>query len=184
MGAKITVDSATLMNKGLEVIEARWLFDLPPGQIDILIHRESIIHALVEYRDGSVIAQLGLPDMRTPISYALNYPERIPLDPPPLDLGKFGTLTFHPPDFEKFPCSKLAYDALKGGGGLPAALNAANEIAVQAFLNHEIPFLDIRKIIAETMSAYVPKTLTSIEETLEIDQWAREKATALVKQTP
>ena len=181
MGAKITVDSATLMNKGLEVIEARWLFDIPPTQIDILVHRESIIHALVEYRDGSVMAQLGLPDMRTPIAYAMNYPERIPLDPPPLDLGKIGNLTFYPPDFEKFPCSKLAYDALQEGGGLPASLNAANEIAVQAFLNHEIAFLDISRIIHETMNAYTPKPLLSIEDALETDRWSREKATALLK---
>lgn len=181
MGAKITVDSATLMNKGLEVIEARWLFDFPPAQIEILVHRESIIHALVEYRDGSVIAQLGLPDMRTPISYALNYPQRVPWDPPSLDLGKIGNLTFHPPDFEKFPCSKLAYEALQEGGGLPATLNAANEIAVQAFLDHHIAFLDIRKVIGETMHAYVPKTLTSIEDALETDRWAREKATAVAK---
>ena len=181
MGAKITVDSATLMNKGLEVIEARWLFDIPPAQIDILVHRESIIHALVEYRDGSVMAQLGLPDMRTPIAYAMNYPERIPLDPPPLDLGKIGNLTFYPPDFEKFPCSKLAYDALQEGGGLPASLNAANEIAVQAFLNNEIAFLDISRIIHETMNAYTPKPLLSIEDALETDRWSREKATALLK---
>ena len=181
MGAKITVDSATLMNKGLEVIEARWLFDIPPTQIDILVHRESIIHALVEYRDGSVMAQLGLPDMRTPIAYAMNYPERIPLDPPPLDLGKIGNLTFYPPDFEKFPCSKLAYDALQEGGGLPASLNAANEIAVQAFLNKEIAFLDISRIIHETMNAYSPKPLLSIEDALEADRWSREKATSLLK---
>ena len=181
MGAKITVDSATLMNKGLEVIEARWLFDFPPAQIDILVHRESIIHALVEYCDGSVMAQLGLPDMRTPIAYAMNYPERIPLDPPPLDLGKIANLTFYPPDFEKFPCSKLAYDALQEGGGLPASLNAANEVAVQAFLNHEIAFLDISRIIHQTMSAYSPKPLLSIEDALEADRWSREKATALVK---
>ena len=111
MGAKITIDSATLMNKGLEVIEARWLFDLPIAQLDVVIHRESIIHSLVEYCDGSVISQLGHPDMRTPISYAMSYPERIPLLPPLLDLGKIGTLTFAPPDTEKFPCLKLAYDA-------------------------------------------------------------------------
>jgi 1-deoxy-D-xylulose-5-phosphate reductoisomerase len=181
MGAKITVDSATMMNKGLEVIEARWLFDVPPNQIEMLIHRESIIHSLVEYCDGSVIAQLGFPDMRTPIAYAMNYPERIPLEPPPLDLGKIGNLTFYPSDFEKFPCSKLAYEALEGGGGLPATLNAANEIAVQAFLNNEIAFLDISHLIRETMNAYTPQVLTSIEETLEVDRWAREKASDLVK---
>lgn len=181
MGAKITVDSATMMNKGLEVIEARWLFDVPPNQIEMVIHRESIIHSLVEYCDGSVIAQLGFPDMRTPIAYALNYPERIPLEPPLLDLGKIGNLTFYPSDFEKFPCSKLAYDALEGGGGLPATLNAANEIAVQAFLNNQITFLDISHLIRDTMNAYTPHILTTIEDTLEIDRWARGKASDLVK---
>lgn len=181
MGAKITVDSATMMNKGLEVIEARWLFDIPPTQIEMVIHRESIIHSLVEYCDGSVIAQLGFPDMRTPIAYAMNYPERIPLEPPLLDLGKIGNLTFYPSDFEKFPCSKLAYEALEGGGGLPATLNAANEIAVQAFLNNEITFLDISHLIRDTMNAYTPHALTTIEDALEIDRWAREKASDLVK---
>jgi len=181
MGAKITVDCATMMNKGLEVIEARWLFDIPPTQIEMVIHRESIIHSLVEYCDGSVIAQLGFPDMRTPIAYAMNYPERIPLEPPLLDLGKIGNLTFYPSDFEKFPCSKLAYEALEGGGGLPATLNAANEIAVQAFLNNEITFLDISHLIRDTMNAYTPLALTTIEDALEIDRWAREKASNLVK---
>ncbi len=179
MGAKITIDSATLMNKGLEVIEARWLFDIPAAQINIVIHRESIIHSLVEYRDGSVMAQLGLPDMRTPISYAMNYPKRIPLDPPLLDLGKIGQLNFAPPDFVKFPCAKLAFDALTEGGGLPATLNAANEIAVQAFLDKEITFLDIPKIIEDTMSAYTPRPLNSVEDALETDRWAREKASSL-----
>ena len=181
MGAKITIDSATMMNKGLEVIEARWLFEIPPTQIEMVIHRESIIHSLVEYCDGSVIAQLGFPDMRTPIAYALNYPERIPLEPPLLDLGKIGNLTFYPSDFERFPCSKLAYEALEGGGGLPATLNAANEIAVQAFLENEIAFLDISHLIRETMNAYKPQSLETIEDALEIDRWAREKASELVK---
>ncbi|GJL55422.1 MAG: 1-deoxy-D-xylulose 5-phosphate reductoisomerase [Nitrospirales bacterium] len=179
MGAKITIDSATLMNKGLEVIEARWLFDIPPAQINIVIHRESIIHSLVEYRDGSVMAQLGLPDMRTPISYALSYPNRIPLDPPLLDLGTIGQLHFAPPDFKKFPCAQLAYDALAEGGGLPATLNAANEVAVQAFLNKTISFLDIPKIIEDTMLAYTPQALHSVEDALEADRWAREKASML-----
>lgn len=181
MGAKITTDSATLMNKGLEVIEARWLFDIPPDQIDVVIHRESIIHSLVEYCDGSVIAQLGHPDMRTPISYALKYPERVPLNPPLLDLGKIGKFTFYPTDSEKFPCLPLAYDALAGADGLPATLNAANEVAVEAFLNHQIAFLDISRVIEETMNAYAPTPLTSIEEILEVDQWARRTATGLMK---
>jgi 1-deoxy-D-xylulose-5-phosphate reductoisomerase len=181
MGAKITTDSATLMNKGLEVIEARWLFDLPAEQINVVIHRESIIHSLVEYCDGSVISQLGHPDMRTPISYAMNYPERVPLHPPLLDLGKIGKLTFFPPDSEKFPCLQLAYDALAGGAGLPATLNAANEVAVHAFLNNQIAFLDISKVIQETMTAYSPTALSSIEEVLEVDQWARRTAEEIMK---
>jgi 1-deoxy-D-xylulose-5-phosphate reductoisomerase len=181
MGAKITTDSATLMNKGLEVIEARWLFDLPASQIDVVIHRESIIHSLVEYCDGSVISQLGHPDMRAPISYAMNYPERVPLHPPLLDLGKIGKLTFFPPDTEKFPCLQLAYDALAGGAGLPATLNAANEVAVHAFLNNQISFLDIPKVIQETMTAYCPTPLSTIEDVLEVDQWARRTAEEIMK---
>lgn len=181
MGAKITTDSATLMNKGLEVIEARWLFDIPPDQIDVVIHRESIIHSLVEYCDGSVIAQLGHPDMRTPISYALKYPERIPLNPPLLDLGKIGKFTFYPTDSMKFPCLQLAYDALAGADGLPATLNAANEIAVEAFLKEQIAFLDISRVIQETMNAYIATPVTSIEDALEIDQWARRTATEMMK---
>jgi len=176
MGAKITTDSSTLMNKGLEVIEAKWLFDLPSAQIEVVIHRESIIHSMVEYCDGSVIAQLGHPDMRTPISYAMKYPERVSLQPPLLDLWKIGTLTFYQPDTAKFPCLQLAYDALAGGNGLPATLNAANEIAVQAFLDNHIRFLDIPKIIEETMCAYRPSPLSTLEDILEVDQWARETA--------
>lgn len=181
MGAKITTDSSTLMNKGLEVIEAKWLFDLPPAQIEVVIHRESIIHSMVEYCDGSVIAQLGHPDMRTPISYAMKYPERVPLHPPLLDLWKIGNLSFYQPDTTKFPCLQLAYDALTGGNGLPATLNAANEIAVQAFLDNHIRFLDIPKIIEETMEAYRPSPLTSLEDVLQVDQWARETAIQRLK---
>ncbi len=181
MGAKITTDSATLMNKGLEVIEAKWLFDLPPAQIEVVIHRESIIHSMVEYCDGSVIAQLGHPDMRTPISYAMKYPERVPLHPPLLDLWKIGTLTFYQPDTVKFPCLRLAYQALIGGHGLPATLNAANEIAVQAFLDNQIGFPDIPKIIEETMEAYQSTPLSSLEDILEVDQWARETALEFLK---
>lgn len=181
MGAKITTDSATLMNKGLEVIEARWLFDIPPEKIDVVIHRESIIHSLVEYCDGSVIAQLGHPDMRTPISYALKYPERIPLHPPLLDLGKIGKLTFYPTDSEKFPCLQLAYDALAGADGLSATLNAANEVAVQAFLDHHIAFLDIPRVIQDTMHAFDATPPTSIEEILDIDHWARRTAEEVMK---
>ena len=180
MGAKITVDSATLMNKGLEVIEARWLFDCPPAQLDVVIHRESIIHSLVEYRDGSVIAQLGLPDMRTPISYAMDYPRRVPLDPPSLDLWKFGKLTFHQPDPVRFPCLRLAYEALERGGTCPAILNAANEAAVEAFLHHGLPFGEIANVIDRTVQCAVVQPLTSLEDALEADRWAREKASALI----
>lgn len=181
MGDKITIDSATLMNKGLEVVEAHWLFDIPAEQIQVLVHRESIIHSLVEYRDGSVIAQLGLPDMRTPISYALNYPERLPLEPPPLNLGKMGKLTFHEPDHARFPCLRLGYDALKTGGTMPAALNAANEIAVAAYFDETIGFLDIARVIRATMEAHRSREITSLEDALEADRWAREKAQSLIK---
>src|SRR2546422_2142532 len=142
MGAKITIDSATLMNKGLEVVEARWLFDIPPAQIEVLVHRESIIHSLVEYCDGSVIAQLGLPDMRTPISYAMNYPERMPLEVPPLDLAGIGKLTFFRPDHERFPCLGLGYEALRIGGTVAATLKAGHEVAGAADLQGGIGCLD------------------------------------------
>jgi 1-deoxy-D-xylulose-5-phosphate reductoisomerase len=181
MGAKITIDSATLMNKGLEVIEARWLFDLPPSQIEVLVHRESIIHSLVEYRDGSVIAQLGLPDMRTPISYAMNYPERMPLDPPPLDLAGIGKLTFHRPDHDRFPCLSLGYEALRVGGTMPAALNAANEVAVAAFLEGAIPFGRISEIIERVLEAHAPTPATAVEAVRDADQWARVRASELVR---
>jgi len=180
MGAKITIDSATLMNKGLEVVEARWLFDMPESHIDVLIHRESIIHSLVEYEDRSMISQLGLPDMRTPISYALRYPDRLPLDLPSLDLTAIGTLTFCKPDHDRFPCLRLGYESLQIGGTMPAAMNAANEIAVDAFLNGGIRFTDISDIIHSTMQAHTPQPVLSVEVALEADRWAREKADSLV----
>ena len=180
MGAKITIDSATLMNKGLEVVEARWLFDIPESRIDVLIHRESIIHSLVEYEDRSMISQLGLPDMRTPISYAMRYPERLPLDLPSLDLTEIGTLTFCKPDHDRFPCLRLGYESLRIGGTMPAAMNAANEIAVDAFLNGGIRFTDISDIIQSTMQAHTPHSVLSVEAALEADRWAREKADSLV----
>ncbi len=180
MGAKITIDSATMMNKGLEVIEARWLFDIEASQIDVLVHRESIVHSLVEYKDRSVIAQLGLPDMRTPISYAMQYPGRIPLDLPSLNLVDIGTLTFFPPDHTRFPCLKMGYDALQTGGTMPAVLNAANEVAVAAFLQDGIRFSEIAEIIHTTMEAHSTRPLQSIESALDADAWAREKADALV----
>jgi 1-deoxy-D-xylulose-5-phosphate reductoisomerase len=181
MGAKITIDSATLMNKGLEVVEARWLFDVPPSQIEVLVHRESIVHSLVEYRDGSVLAQLGLPDMRTPISYAMKYPERLPLDPPPLDLAAVGKLTFYRPDHERFPCLGFGYEALRVGGTMPATLNAANEVAVAAYLQERIGFLDIAAVIRGTMDAHAPREVRSLDDALEADRWAREKADSLVR---
>ncbi len=183
MGSKITIDSATLMNKGLEVIEASWLFDCPPAQLDVVIHRESIIHSLVEYRDGSVIAQLGLPDMRTPISYAMNYPERLPLDLPFLELWQFGKLTFEQPDPVRFPCLKLAYEALEQGGTCPAILNGANEVAVDAFLHHGLPFGAIANIIEQTLQCATIQPLTSLPDALDADRWAREKASALIGST-
>ena len=182
MGAKITIDSATLMNKGLEVVEARWLFDIPALQIDVLVHRESIIHSLVEYCDGSVIAQLGLPDMRTPISYAMSYPQRMPLDPAPLDLAAFGKLTFHRPDHARFPCLGLGYESLRTGGTMPATVNAANEVAVAAYLQERIGFLDIPRIIRATMDAHHSGPVVEIEQALEADRWAREKAEKFVRQ--
>ncbi|MDR4476007.1 MAG: 1-deoxy-D-xylulose-5-phosphate reductoisomerase [Nitrospira sp.] len=180
MGAKITIDSATLMNKGLEVIEARWLFDIPETQIEVLVHRESIIHSLVEYRDRSVIAQLGLPDMRTPISYAMRYPERMPLDLPSLDLTEIATLTFYKPDHDRFPCLQLGFDALRIGGTMPATMNAANEVAVDAFLQNGIRFLDIPEIIRSTMEAHTPRLIAGLDDALEADRWARETAESLV----
>ena len=180
MGSKITIDSATLMNKGLEVVEARWLFDIPESRIDVMIHRESIIHSLVEYTDRSVIAQLGLPDMRTPISYAMRYPARLPLDLPSLDLTEVGTLTFCKPDHDRFPCLNLGYDSLRIGGTMPAAMNAANEIAVEAFLNHGLRFVEIPQVIRSTMDAHAYRDITCLEDALEADRWAREKAGSLV----
>ncbi len=180
MGAKITIDSATLMNKGLEVVEARWLFDIDTSRIDVLVHPESIVHSLVEYHDGSVIAQLGLPDMRTPISYAMQYPGRIPLDLPSLDLAKIGTLTFEQPDHDRFPCLGMGYEALRVGGTMPSVLNAANEVAVAAYLQEGVRFPDIAEIIGSTMEAHSARPLDSIGDALEADRWAREKASSLV----
>lgn len=184
MGSKITIDSATLMNKGLEVVEARWLFDIRESRIDVLIHRESIIHSLVEYEDRSMIAQLGLPDMRTPISYAMRYPERMPLDLPSLDLTEVGKLTFCKPDHDRFPCLNLGYESLRIGGTMPAAMNAANEVAVDAFLNGGIRFIEIAEVIRSTMDAHAHRDITCLDDALEADRWAREKAETLVHALP
>ena len=180
MGDKITIDSATLMNKGLEVVEARWLFDIPASKIEVVVHRESIIHSLVEYQDRSVIAQLGLPDMRTPIAYAMNYPARVPLDLPSLNLAQIGTLTFFNPDHDRFPCLGLGYEALQVGGTMPAVLNAANEVAVQAFLDRRIGFLGIADTIRRTMDAHKPVEVSTLEDALGADTWARAKAGEIV----
>lgn len=180
MGRKISIDSATMMNKGLEVIEARWLFDVPVDHITVQIHPQSIVHSMVEYCDGSVIAQLGIPDMKTPIAYALSYPERIPLKLPPLDLCKIGTLTFEEPDLLRFPCLKLAYDAIAAGGVAPAVLNAANEVAVQAFLEEKIAFLDIATIIRQILDRHSPQIPSHIEDILHADRTARAEALRLI----
>ncbi|MGP0566195.1 MULTISPECIES: 1-deoxy-D-xylulose-5-phosphate reductoisomerase [unclassified Nitrospina] len=182
MGAKITIDSSTMMNKGLEYIEAKWLFGLET-QVDILVHAQSIIHSLIEFVDTSVMAQLGMPDMRVPISYALSYPDRIECDLPSLDLAQLGTLTFEPPDFQRFPCLQLAHDALDIGQTMPAVLNAANEIAVQAFLDELIPFKDIPEIIRMALNNHKPTAVNDIEDVLEADRWAREETRKLVTVT-
>ncbi|MDF2840920.1 MAG: 1-deoxy-D-xylulose 5-phosphate reductoisomerase [Clostridia bacterium] len=173
MGKKITVDSATLMNKGLEVIEARWLFDVNAEDIDVCVHPQSIIHSMVEFVDGSVIAQLGLPDMKLPIQYALTYPERMPIAGEKLDLRKIGTLTFEKPDTAKFPCLKLAYDALHLGDSACISVNGANEAAVELFLNEKIGFMDIPRLITAVLEKHETLNNPTLEEIIEIDQWAR-----------
>jgi len=176
MGKKITIDSATLMNKGLEVIEAHWLFAVPAPQIDVHIHPESIVHSMVEYVDGSVIAQLGVPDMKTPIAYALSWPQRLPLNQPGLDLCHIGKLTFSAPDLQRFPCLALAFQALESGGTLPAVMNAANEVAVAAFLSAQIPFSGIPELIERVMACHAPEAVTTVERVLQADRWARVRA--------
>lgn len=183
MGRKISIDSATMMNKGLEVIEARWLFDLPAEQIAVHIHPQSIVHSMVEYIDGSVIAQLGIPDMKTPIAYALSFPERLPLNLPPLDLCALGNLTFSIPDLQRFACLALAYEALRAGGTAPAVLNAANEVAVEAFLAGEIGFLHIPEVIRATLDRHPVRPLGQIDEVLRVDRWARAEARRLITST-
>ena len=176
MGRKITIDSATMMNKGLEVLEARWLFDAPVEKIEVNIHPQSIIHSMVEYVDGCVIAQLGTPDMKAPIAYALSYPERIATGVKPLDLTSFSGLTFFKPDLDKFRCLGLAYRAISDGESMPAVMNAANEIAVEAFLNGAIGFLQIAEVIERTMDAHQAHDLKSIDEVLQADGWGRDTA--------
>ena len=179
MGPKITVDSATLMNKGLEVIEAGWLFDVPLEQIEVVVHPQSIVHSMVAFCDGSVIAQMGIPDMKGAIAYALSYPERLPLQQTLPEFGADNPLTFRQPDLEKFPCLALAMEAAGRGGSLPAVLNAANEVAVSAFLNHRIRFTDIAAVIRAVMQRHETIDSPNLEQLLEADRWARQQAEAL-----
>lgn len=176
MGRKISVDSATMMNKGLEVIEAHWLFNAPANSIQVVVHPQSVIHSMVQYVDGSVLAQLGNPDMRTPIAYGLAYPERIDAGVTPLDLFKIARLDFVEPDFERFPCLSLAYRALRTGGTAPALMNAANEIAVEAFLNRRIAFLDIPRLIADVLDQLPMFAVNALEDVLLADEQARRAA--------
>ncbi|MBI3625305.1 MAG: 1-deoxy-D-xylulose-5-phosphate reductoisomerase [Candidatus Rokubacteria bacterium] len=181
MGAKITTDSATLMNKGLEIIEARWLFDLAPEQIAVVVHPQSIVHSMVEFIDGSIIAQLGVADMGIPILYALTYPERRPCPAPALNLAEVGQLTFEEPDIEKFPCLVLARRALARGGSAPVILNAANEVGVAAFLEGRIRFTQIPELIAETLDRLPVRELSTIEECVGVDSEARHVAEKVLR---
>ena len=178
MGRKISVDSATMMNKGLEVIEAHWLFNAAPERIEVVVHPQSVIHSLVEYVDGSVLAQLGNPDMRTPIAHALAYPERIDAGVSSLDLFKVAQMTFERPDTERFPCLRLAYEALQAGGNAPAVLNAANEVAVAAFLAGRLPFLGIASVIADTLAAVSQGPASELAAVMAADSEARSVAEA------
>jgi 1-deoxy-D-xylulose-5-phosphate reductoisomerase len=174
MGAKITIDSATMMNKGLEVIEARWLFNATADEIDIVVHPQSVVHSMIELVDGSIIAQMGVTDMRHAIQYALTYPDRRPAELPPLDLAALSRLEFFAPDTERFPCVQLAYDALRQGGTMPAVLNAANEVAVAAFLDEKIKFGDISRLIRLACAAHTPQPATSLDTVFAADAWARQ----------
>ncbi len=180
MGNKITIDSATLMNKGLEVMEAKWLFDVDVDQIEVLVHPQSIVHSAVEYEDGAIVAQLGEPDMRVPIQYALTYPARVKNPFPRVDFTKRNNLTFDKPDMETFKCLSLAYRALKTGGTLPTVLNGANEVAVARFLKGDISFLQIPELIEQTMDAYTVKYEYTLEDLLEADAWAKDYAAKIV----
>ena len=181
MGPKITIDSATLMNKGLEVIEAYWLFNALPEQIEVVVHPQSVIHSMVEYIDGSILAQLGNPDMRTPIAYGLGYPERLSSGVSSLDLLTTARLDFCAPDITRFPCLRIAYDALNAGGTAPAILNAANEMAVEAFLAEKIGFMDIPNVIDSVLRAAKVERVESIEQLVAVDTMARQSAAMLIK---
>jgi 1-deoxy-D-xylulose-5-phosphate reductoisomerase len=181
MGRKITIDSATLMNKGLEVIEARWLFGLDADRVEVLIHPQSVVHSMVEFVDGTVLAQLGVTDMRLPIQYALSYPERWEAAIPGIDFSRGLRLEFEAPDHERFPCLGLAYRALQGGGSLPAVLNAANEEAVAAFLDGRVPFTAIPEAIREVMDDHPPRVVATLDDVLGADAWSRERTRAALK---
>ena len=182
MGKKITIDSSTMMNKGLEYIEAKWLFGVETP-VEIIVHAQSIIHSMIEFVDTSIIAQLGIPDMRVPIAYALTYPDRFECNLPSLDLATMENLTFEAPDFNRFPCLQLAVDAMEMGQTMPAVLNAANEIAVQAFLDELIPYKDIAELIRMVMHNHIPAKLNELQDVLDADQWAREETKKLITVT-
>jgi 1-deoxy-D-xylulose-5-phosphate reductoisomerase len=179
MGAKVTIDTATMINKGLEVMEAHWLFSFSYDRIDVLVHPQSIIHSMVEFQDGAVMAQLGTPDMKVPIQYAMSYPNRLPLSMPPLSLSDIKQLTFLEPDLSRFPCLAMAFEAGKAGGTMPTVLNAANEIAVEKFLKKTIPFLGIEAMIEKTLESHDSMKNPQLEEIKHADQWAREFARQL-----
>ena len=182
MGRKISVDSATMMNKGLELIEAHWLFNCPPDKLETVIHPQSVVHSMVRYADGSVLAQMGTPDMRTPIAYCLGLPERIASGVPPLDFTALSALTFETPDYRRFPCLELAYQAMQAGGGVPCVLNAANEIAVAAFLAGRIRFTDIAHTVQHCLEQDFSGSHHSLEGLLNLDAAARRAAEAFVRQ--
>jgi len=181
MGPKITIDSATLMNKGLEVLEARWLFDFDHEHIRVVVHPQSIVHSMVAYRDGAIIAQLGIPDMKGAIAYALTFPERLPLEQPLPDFSDGGTLTFQDPDFNRFPCLAMAFEACRQGGTVPAVLNAANEAAVAAFLADRIGYVDIAAVISGTLDSYQAGAAADLESILAADTFGRKKAEELIR---
>ena len=180
MGAKVTVDSATMMNKGLEVIEAKWLFDIAPDDINVVVHPESVVHSMVEFEDGSVLAQLASPDMREPIQYALAYPERLSLSNRKLDFASLGSLSFFAPDPDRFPCLGLAFDAIRSGGNMPCVMNAANEVAVDAFLRDRIGFYDIPAIVRDTMAVSDSTPATTLGGFLEINAEAKARASEIL----
>jgi len=183
MGAKITIDSATLMNKGFEVIEAKWLFDLDADQIEVVVHPQSIVHAMVAYRDGSILAQMGIPDMRAAIAYALSWPERLPLGQPTPDFAALRGLTFEAPDYERFPCLSLAIRACRTGGTQPAVLNAANEVAVHAFLTERLPFTGIAELVEAAVAAHATQLHPDLQAILAADAWARRFAQSRLEES-